>query len=290
MNDPRPISHSGKTYKRVVCNFSCGAASAVATKLAIQEFGPEHVKVVYQETHSEHPDNERFIRECEVWFGVPVERQHSKRYWDIWEVFTKRRYLNGAMGALCTSELKKMVAQEHLDFFNDLEVFGYTVEEKHRIDRFIRENEDRCIYAILATGNGVTKVDCYAILKEAGIDLPVMYLLGYKNNNCIGCVKGGIGYWNKIRVDFPEVFWRMASLERELSVSVCVKRVKRSLATPEQLAQWDEEATPKRKAEANKKKDPTLRLRWYLDELDPTAGRYESEPSISCGVICEKGN
>lgn len=31
-----------------------------------------------------------------------------------------------------------------------------------------------------------------------------MYDLGYANNNCIGCVKGGIGYWNKIRIDFPE--------------------------------------------------------------------------------------
>ena len=30
--------------------------------------------------------------------------------------------------------------------------------------------------------------------------------MGYNNNNCIGCIKGGMGYWNKIRVDFPEVF------------------------------------------------------------------------------------
>ena len=35
---------------------------------------------------------------------------------------------------------------------------------------------------------------------------PLMYDLGYPNNNCIGCVKGGMGYWNHIRKDFPEVF------------------------------------------------------------------------------------
>jgi hypothetical protein len=47
-----------------------------------------------------------------------------------------------------------------------------------------------------------------------------MYQLGYSNNNCIGCVKGGMGYWNKIRQDFPEVFDKMASLERELNAFV----------------------------------------------------------------------
>ena len=40
-----------------------------------------------------------------------------------------------------------------------------------------------------------------------------MYKLGYNNNNCIGCVKGGQAYWNKIRIDFPETFNKMAKLE-----------------------------------------------------------------------------
>jgi hypothetical protein len=49
-----------------------------------------------------------------------------------------------------------------------------------------------------------------------------MYKLGYNNNNCVGCVKGGMGYWNKIRKDFPEVFSSMAKLEREVGHS-CLK-------------------------------------------------------------------
>ena len=32
-----------------------------------------------------------------------------------------------------------------------------------------------------------------------------MYDLGYPNNNCIGCIKGGMGYWNRIRKDFPDI-------------------------------------------------------------------------------------
>lgn len=45
----------------------------------------------------------------------------------------------------------------------------------------------------------------------AGINIPVMYQLGY---NCIGCLKGSMGYWNKIRIDFPDMFKERAEDER----------------------------------------------------------------------------
>jgi hypothetical protein len=50
-----------------------------------------------------------------------------------------------------------------------------------------------------------------------------MYKLGFHNNNCIGCVKGGMSYWNMIRKHFPEEFDKMAKLERELGRS-CLKK------------------------------------------------------------------
>ena len=48
------------------------------------------------------------------------------------------------------------------------------------------------------------------MVHRAGVKLPAMYGLGYEHNNCIGCVKGGMGYWNKIRKDFPDAFEKMA--------------------------------------------------------------------------------
>ena len=57
----------------------------------------------------------------------------------------------------------------------------------------------------------LTKQDCHGICERLGVKRPAMYDLGYQNNNCIGCVKGGMGYWNKIRVDFPEVFKKRAA-------------------------------------------------------------------------------
>lgn len=41
---------------------------------------------------------------------------------------------------------------------------------------------------------------------------------------CIGCVKGGMAYWNKIRVDFPDIFEKTAKIERKIGRS-CIKNV-----------------------------------------------------------------
>jgi hypothetical protein len=51
------------------------------------------------------------------------------------------------------------------------------------------------------------------MVERAGIKLPAMYLLGYDNANCIGCVKGGLGYFRAIREDFPVQFERLAQAE-----------------------------------------------------------------------------
>ena len=64
---------------------------------------------------------------------------------------------------------------------------------------------------------GLTKGDCKAMVERAGIKLPEMYLMGYDNANCIGCVKGGQGYFRAIREDFPEQFERLAQAEDKVA-------------------------------------------------------------------------
>ena len=232
---------------RVVVWFSCGAASAVAAKLALRKYG-ERVVIAYTDPGSEHPDNQRFLADCEAWFGQPVVRLKSERYRDTWQVWQERRFLVGPRGALCTAELKKA---QRFDFQlpDDNQVFGYTAEEQGRADRFREQNFDVKLETPLIDA-GLSKADCLAMIKRAGIKLPAMYLLGYKNNNCIGCPKGGIGYWNKIRRDFPETFARMAAVERELGVRI-----------------FEREGA-------------------YLDELDPARGNHADEPSFECSLLC----
>ena len=202
---------------RVLCWFSAGAASAVATKLAIARW-PDRVVVASIDPGSEHPDNERFRDECEVWFDRPVTLLKSDKYADTWDVWEKTRYIVGPTGARCTGELKK---KPRFGFQrpDDVQVFGYTSEEVSRAERF-REQNPGIELATPLIDAMLTKEDCLAMVDRAGIELPEMYKLGYRNNNCIGCPKGGMGYWNKIRDDFPVVFKRMADLERDINISI----------------------------------------------------------------------
>ena len=86
-----------------------------------------------------------------------------------------------------------------------------------------------------------------------GFTLPEMYRLGYANNNCIGCVKGGMGYFNAIRVDFPEAFNKLAKLERDIGHAI------------------------------NKDKEGPV----YLDELHPDRGNFKRDQPLDCGFSCE---
>jgi hypothetical protein len=236
----------------VISWFSCGAASAVATRFTIEKY-PDCIPV-YCDTSSEHPDNKRFIADCEAWFQRPIKILHSKKYADIWAVF-ESGYLVGPKGAKCTTELKKLVRRE-FEQLDDIQVFGFTSEEKHRADRFREHNpEVTCEFTLI--DKNLSKQDCFDVVQKAGIELPAMYRMGFHNNNCLGCVKGGEKYWGKIKREFPEVFERMAKLERKLGHTILKHR-----------------------------SGPKINERLYLDELDTTKkGRFK-DLEIQCGLFC----
>lgn len=247
---PRELNDHGQ---RVVAWFSCGATSAVATKLAIARWG-ERVEVVRIRLGREHEDNDRFADDCAKWFGRPITEIGSHRYKDHFEVALGERYINGPDGAKCSALLKRAV-RENFQSFDDIQVFGFDADEEisqHRARDFrLHHPEIMCVTPLLDEGLG--KSDCLAMVERAGIALPTMYLLGYGNNNCKVCWKGGMGYMNKARVDFPEDFAEAARIERIVGRSAI-----------------------------RTKTDGQV----FLDTLDPKRGRFEDEPRISCGVTC----
>ena len=59
--------------KRVLVWFSCGAASAVAAKLAVDKYG-DQCEVLYCDTLAyEHPDNPRFMADVAAWIGKDIK-------------------------------------------------------------------------------------------------------------------------------------------------------------------------------------------------------------------------
>lgn len=206
--------------RRTVCWFSAGAASAVATKLVLREH-PEAV-VAYCATNSEHPDSERFIADCVRWFNRPIERLASDEYADTWDVWDKRKYMAGNNGAPCTVELK-VAPRLAWQMPSDIHVFGYTADapDVERAER-LRKNYFELTIQTPLIDRGLTKEACLAIVEDAGIELPAMYKLGFRNNNCVPCVKAtSPNYWALVRKCFPDVFERAAIKSRALGARLC---------------------------------------------------------------------
>jgi len=212
---------------RRLCWFSCGNASATAAYLTLKQY-PLTCEVLYCDTSKyEHPDNTRFFKDIENLLKRKIKILRSKEYTDIYDVFNKTKFLKGTNGARCTVELKKVPRVEYQKP-DDIHIFGYTYDDQDikRAERMKKENFELNLEFPLIE-NKYTKKMCHQFIMSKNIELPMMYKLGYKNNNCIGCVKGGKGYWNKIRVDFPEVFDRMSKLEHELNFAITGKYLSR---------------------------------------------------------------
>lgn len=204
---------------RVIVWFSHGASSAVAAALAIRRWPAQTLIVCCDTTASEHEDNKRFRQEVESWIKRPILLIQSKKYSTIDDVFEGERYMSGIAGAKCTVELKKKprFAFEQPD---DIHVFGFTAEEGKRIKRMELANPELTFDWNLRD-HFITKGQCLRLLREAGIEPPAMYGLGFKHNNCLGCVKAqSPDYWNRTRKHFPDVFTRRAAQSRSLGVKL----------------------------------------------------------------------
>ena len=199
--------------KTIVVWFSCGAASAVAAKLTLEKYGKDNtVRVVNNPIKEEHHDNQRFLRDVEDWLGIKIEIATNTKYPDcsIETVFDKHKFMGGIMGAPCTMELKKKARQQwEKENHHDYLVLGFTSEEQHRADRFRLTERENLLTPLI--DERLSKVECFQIISEAGIDLPHIYKLGFPNANCIGCVKSASPtYWNHVRRHFPDVFNKRA--------------------------------------------------------------------------------
>lgn len=197
---------------------SAGVSSFVAGYLA----GGGIDEWIYIDIDDQHPDSMRFIKDCEKVIGKPVTILRSPFFSSVEDVILRSRYVNGPHGAACTTALKKAVRKRwELDHMKDelTYIWGMDVEERHRAERIV-QNFPQVKHEFPLIDRNLTKADAHGILRELGIRRPVMYDLGYSNNNCIGCVKGGMGYWNKIRKDFPNVFRQRAEMEREVGHSI----------------------------------------------------------------------
>ncbi len=229
-----------------ICWFSTGISSFIACYLS-QDID----EIIYTHVTNQHSDSLRFLRDAEKILNKKITVLQSEKFKSVDDVIEKTKYINGPYGAACTQRLKIDVRrkweEEHLGEMHTY-VWGFDVDEKSRAERIVKRMPT-VDHEFPLIEKGMTKEDAHGLAERLGIKRPIMYDLGYQNNNCVGCVKGGMWYWNKIRKDFPEVFARRAKQEREIGHS-CIKGI-------------------------------------YLDELDPRRGRKENEIMQDCSILCQ---
>lgn len=202
----------------IIAWWSGGVTSAVACKIALDTL--YNVNVVMLDTMNEHNDTYRFKEDCEKWYGCGIEMFKHPDFNSIEDVWRKYRSLSSATGAVCSDYLKNH-ARELYCKGNDIEahVFGFEYHKKeiNRANNWQKNKGLKAYFPLI--DNKITKLDAMQILKDSGIDLPIVYYYGFNNNNCFrtGCTQGGVGYWQKIQKEFPEKFNYMASIEHELS-------------------------------------------------------------------------
>lgn len=242
----------------IVVWFSCGAASAVAaykTKERYKDIAT--IRIVNNFILEEHPDNRRFLNDVSQWLEIPIELAINKRFpsCSTVEVWNKKRFMSSPFGAPCTFELKKLARQQfEKENKIDWHVLGFTYEEKHRSDKFILGERSNLLPVLIE--EKITKKDCFRIIRNAGIELPEIYKLGYPNANCIGCVKSASPtYWNHVRKMHPDIFESRAVQSRSIGARLVIVKNKRI----------------------------------FLDELDPNVrGRSMKNLDFECGIFCEE--
>lgn len=227
-----------------VALFSCGVSSFCAILLAT-----DVDRIIYTHIDDQHEDTLRYLADCEKYLGRKIEVLQSP-YKTVDSVVRAHGYVNGPAGAKCTEILKRRVRkeweaqqQEPITY-----VWGYDANERHRAERVCEMMPEYGHEFPLIDAN-LTKADAHGMLHKTGIKRPCMYNMGYPNNNCIACVKGGMGYFNHIRRDFPRIFKSRAEMERAIGHS-CINGV-------------------------------------FLDELDPDRGAQDIGVMPECSIMCE---
>lgn len=212
---------------------------------------------IYIDIEDQHEDSIRFIKDCEKAIGKEIKILKSKEYRcveDCIKVFGGFKYARNNF-APCTNWLKKRVRKEWEYYNRDYEltyVWGFDLKEKNRADRTVEYNP-QAKHEFPLIEKKLSKEEVHGLFERTfDFARPWMYEHGYPNNNCVGCVKGGMGYWNRIRKDFPEVFESRAKLERMVGHSMLRDR----------------------------------KGAVYLDELSPDRGDMNTEVFPDCGIMC----
>lgn len=205
---------------RVIVALSGGKASAMCAKLTLEKYPKDKVILYFNDTRWEHPDLYRFLKDLSNYFNHEIIIDSDGRTPE--ELFYDMRFLGCNRVPLCSRVLKA----ERLQKFRqngDILVFGIGKEEEHRAIRLTQRYQlvgvKTNIFNTLEfplIENNISNSDVTNFFNSTGIELPKLYQLGFKHNNCSGgCVRAGKKNWKLLFEKLPDVYIDRERVERE---------------------------------------------------------------------------
>jgi 3'-phosphoadenosine 5'-phosphosulfate sulfotransferase (PAPS reductase)/FAD synthetase len=195
----------------VIVALSGGLASGYCAHLALSRHPKEDVVLYFNDTKWEHPDLYRFLDDLAKAFNHPITRDDDGRSVDDL-CFDMRALPNNRM-PFCSRVLK---AERLKHFFQngDTIVFGIGPDEAHRAQRIAESYYEfgkrkgkwaKLLFPLIA--ERVSKEEILSFYGRMGIDIPLLYKLGFKHNNCSGgCVRSGKKQWLHLLRVLPDIY------------------------------------------------------------------------------------
>ena len=210
--------------RKVVVGFSGGVTSAWCAGWALATFPREDVVLLWHDTKEEHPDTYRFLREMSARLQMPITERSDGR--SVTQLFRDEGFLGNNQNAMCSRVLKQ---EQGRRFFDELraqgvdeivKVIGFSAAEPRRVEREAAKGlEHGYTPRFPIIEHGVTKQDCIDWCESVGVKPSAMYCWA-EHANCVGCVKGGMAYWQAVAKNAPEVYAQRISLEEEFGHSI----------------------------------------------------------------------
>lgn len=201
-----------------IISYSGGLASFFEAKLSIEKYGVENVELVFCDTLSEDEDLYRFLNDTEKYLGLKIIKLTDGR--DIWDCAFEDNFLYNSRVANCTVKLKMRMFRRYIKQFEKDKIvvhIGFDSTERHRFDKSIKHYLPIKIESLIMEDYTLDKLNMQKKIQEYGIELPLLYRLGFAHNNCGGfCFKAGIGHFKQLYAMLPDRYIHHMNKEQEL--------------------------------------------------------------------------
>jgi 3'-phosphoadenosine 5'-phosphosulfate sulfotransferase (PAPS reductase)/FAD synthetase len=219
--------------RRVVVGHSGGVTSAWCLGWALRTFPRDEVVALFHNTFAEDVDTYRFLHEIAAKLNIPITERSDGR--SVEEVEDDEGAIANNRMAFCSRILK---AEQRDRYFDELRtagvteiinVLGFSAMETQRVQRAsARAERDGFAVRFPVIEEGITKQQCADWCVSIGVQPPRMYEWS-DHANCVGCRRGGKGYWLAVAANAPEAFGRAAQREEAMGHTIIKDTTLRAL-------------------------------------------------------------